>query len=122
MGESEEDRISFLAELCDLNPSPESITINALVPIPGTPLGSREPASGLDLVRVVASARILLPTSMIRLSAGRKAMSEESQFLCFYAGANSIFLGERLLTSPNPEVPVDMALLVKSGYAPLRME
>ena len=109
-----------LVQLKAFDPPPESITINALIPIRGTPLEKEGSATGLELVRVVATARILMPRSMIRLSAARKVLSEESQFLCFFAGANSIFLGERLLTSSNPSAVDDLALLQKTGYEPLR--
>ena len=122
MGESEEDRIDFLAQLTGFDPPPESVTINALIPTPGTPLESAASATGLELLRVIATTRILMPASMIRLSAGRKGLSDESQFLCFYAGANSIFLGERLLTSANPAISDDLSLLEKAGYRPVRAE
>ncbi|MGE0525690.1 MAG: biotin synthase BioB [Bdellovibrionales bacterium] len=115
MGESDEDRIGFLWQLASFNPQPESVTVNALVATPGTPLAEREPVSALELARVIASARILLPHSMIRLSAGRKGMSPEGQFICFLAGANSIFLGDTLLTSPNPSVQADQELLRQVG-------
>lgn len=115
MGESDQDRIDFLWQLASFDPQPESVTVNSLVPIAGTPLGQQPSVTPLDLVRVIAAARILLPQSMIRLSAGRRGLSEESQFLCYLAGANSIFLGEKLLTSPNPSVADDESLLSKVG-------
>lgn len=110
MGESEQDRISFLHTLANLSPQPESVTINSLVRIAGTPLAEQAPLSIFELVRVIAVARIIMPHAMIRLSAGRMSLSDEGQFLCFYAGANSVFLGEKLLTSPNPKASVDFAL------------
>jgi biotin synthase len=122
MGETEEDRIDFLFELTQLDPPPESVTINALVPIEGTPLEKQKTASPLELARVIASARCLMPGSMIRLSAGRKGMSEEGQFLCFLAGANSIFLGETLLTSANPSVENDRRLMESTGLVAMAGE
>ncbi len=118
MGESDDDRIDFLSELYQMTPHPESITINALIPISGTPLQSRPQVSALDMARVIAAARCLMPKSMIRLSAGRKYMTEEGQFLCVLAGANSIFLGDTLLTSENPTVAEDQNLLRKAGLSP----
>lgn len=118
MGESEEDRVGFLFELQALSPHPESVTINSLVPMPGTPLAEQKAVSALELARVIAGARILLPRSMVRLSAGRTGMTPEGQFLCFLAGANSIFLGEKLLTSANPSVAEDYALLASTGHRP----
>jgi biotin synthase len=119
MGETEDDRIDFLHQLQSLEPHPESVTINALIPVAGTPLGDQEKVSALELARVIASARILMPKSMIRLSAGRKAMTEEGQFLCFLAGANSIFLGDKLLTSTNPSLEQDRGLFEKTGMKPM---
>jgi biotin synthase len=116
LGESEEDRISFIEQLVQMQPQPESITINTLVPIKGTPLESATPVDPLDLVRVIATIRIAAKKSMIRLSAGRGELNQETQFLCFLAGANSIFLGEKLLTSPNPETSQDFNLLNKIGF------
>ena len=115
MGESREDRIGLLAELANLDPYPESVPINALVPVEGTPLGSQEPIDGLEMVRAIATARILMPKARVRLSAGRMNMSAETQALCFLAGANSIFTGERLLTTPNPGLDRDAALLNRLG-------
>lgn len=115
MGESDTDRIDFLVQLASFDPHPESVTINALIPIRGTPLEEQKSASALDLARVIATARCLMPKSMIRLSAGRKGMSEEGQFLCLMAGANSIFLGETLLTSSNPSLEADLHLLQATG-------
>ena len=102
MGEGHEDRIHFIHQLAQMNPQPESVTINTLVPIEGTPLAQQKPTDALEVVRVIAVARIHMPHSMIRLSAGRRKMTMAEQFLCFFVGANSIFLGDTLLTSPNP--------------------
>lgn len=122
MGESETDRIAFLWQLASFEPHPESVTINALVPIEGTPLQDQQVISPIDLARVVATARCLMPKAMIRLSAGRKTMSSEAQFLCFLAGANSIFLGDTLLTSANPSVEADKKLIEQSGMRPSVIE
>lgn len=116
MGESELDRIEFIHQLVNLDPQPESITINTLVPFEGTPLENQTQISPLDVVRVIATLRVFAPKSMIRLSAGRLAMSEETQFLCFLSGANSIFIGDKLLTSPNPNSGTDHTLIKKLGY------
>jgi biotin synthase len=116
MGETAEDRIAFIHQLASFDPQPESITVNTLVPFEGTPLENQASISPLEVVRVVATVRMVAPTSMIRLSAGRLSMSEESQFLCFLSGANSIFIGDKLLTSPNPETPQDKSLISKLGY------
>lgn len=115
MGESTEDRIQFLKVLTELKPHPESITINRLVPIPGTPLASRTEIDPLEVVRVIAAARILMPKSVIRLSAGRKTLTDEAQALAFLAGANSIFSGESLLTTPNNGESRDEKLFQKLG-------
>ncbi len=115
MGESREDRAGMLQTLATLAPYPESVPINMLVPMAGTPLGDRAPLEPLEMVRTIAVARILMPWAYVRLSAGRKALSDEAQALCFYAGANSIFYGERLLTTGNPEEEEDRALLAKLG-------
>lgn len=101
MGESEDDRIGLLHQLAIQSPPPESVPINALVPVEGTPLEDVPPLAWDQMVRAIAVARILMPQSMVRLSAGRHAMSEEAQAMCFMAGANSIFLGDQLLTTPN---------------------
>lgn len=119
LGESTEDRLKLLAELASLNPQPDSVPINALVPCPGTPLEDGAPVDPIDFVRVIATARILMPDTMVRLSAGRTEMSDELQALCFAAGANSIFLGEKLLTTPNPGRSDDFALLDRLGMHPL---
>lgn len=111
MGESLEDRFRLLAELASLNPQPESVPINLLIAVKGTPLENAEPVEAVDLVRMIAMARILMPKARVRLSAGRLSLSKEAQLLCFFAGANSIFLGEKLLTQPNPVPDEDEKLL-----------
>jgi biotin synthase len=118
MGESEGDRVAFLHTLATLGPHPESVPINALVPVEGTPLGDQPPVEPFELVRMIACARILMPAAKVRLSAGRLALSEEAQALAFLAGANSIFTGEKLLTTPNPAENADEALLAKLGVKP----
>ncbi|HTB81253.1 MAG TPA: biotin synthase BioB [Opitutaceae bacterium] len=119
MGEAVDDRLKLLQELANLDPQPDSVPINALVPVPGTPLGENASIEPFEFVRIIATARILLPRAMVRLSAGRTAMSDELQALCFIAGANSIFLGDKLLTTPNPERSEDMQLLGRLGMHPL---
>ncbi len=123
MGESIDDRCAMLATLANLDPQPESVPVNALAPMPGTPLGDRAPVDPLELVRMIATARILIPKARVRLSAGRLALSRESQVLCFLAGANSIFYGEKLLTTGNPDVEADQSLLRAVGMraAPIEM-
>ena len=115
MGESRADRYSLLRQLATQRPHPESVPINLLVRVKGTPLGNQLPIDSLELVRTIATARLLMPESMVRLSAGRTFLSDEAQALCFVAGANSIFLGERLLTTPNPEPDHDQDLLARLG-------
>jgi biotin synthase len=115
LGETVDDRLKLLAELAALDPHPESVPINALVPVAGTPLAEQPPVDPIEFVRVIAVARLALPRSIIRLSAGRTEMSDEMQALCFLAGANSIFLGEKLLTTPNPEKANDFQLLHRLG-------
>ncbi len=115
MGESEEDRLLLLAELAALEPPPESIPINCLVPIGGTPLEQAAPVDSLQLVRLIATTRITFPKARVRLSAGRDRMSRELQVLCFLAGANSIFFGEKLLTAPNPAAEADDDLFRAMG-------
>jgi biotin synthase len=115
MGESRRDRASMLRELANLPKHPESVPINMLVKIEGTPLYDAEELDPLEFVRTIATARILMPASYVRLSAGRGEMSDEMQALCFLAGANSIFYGERLLTTDNPEADQDRALLQRLG-------
>jgi biotin synthase len=115
MGESIDDRCELLRTLAALDPQPESVPINALVAVEGTPLEGTPPVEPLELVRMIATARILMPRTRVRLSAGRMALSEEAQLLCFMAGANSIFYGDKLLTTGNPDVAEDQALLRKAG-------
>jgi len=115
MGESVDDRCGLLVELAGLDPHPESVPINALVRVRGTPLESLPPIEPVELVRMIATARILMPRSRVRLSAGRTDLSKEAQLLCLYAGANSIFYGERLLTTPNPGPDGDSELLRLAG-------
>lgn len=115
MGESIDDRLAMLRELAALDPHPENVPVNALVPVEGTPLASRAPVDTFEMVRMIATARIVLPTSRVRLSAGRTEMSREAQTLCFLAGANSIFTGDKLLTTPNPGDDHDHALLETLG-------
>jgi biotin synthase len=115
MGESRQERYRLLRELSTLDPHPESVPVNMLVRVEGTPLASQRPVDPLELVRMIAAARILMPASMVRLSAGRLSLSDEAQALCFLAGANSIFMGERLLTTPNPEADADRRLFDKLG-------
>ncbi len=115
MGESVDQRLHFLHELTQLDPAPESVPINHLVPVPGTPLADLPPVPPLEFVRMIATARILFPKSRIRLSAGRTAMSDEMQALAFFAGANSIFTGEKLLTTPNPGESHDHRLVEALG-------
>lgn len=119
MGESEEDRIAMLVTLSTLNPHPESVPVNALVPVEGTPLEKQPIVSIWEMVRMIAAARIVLPKSHVRLSAGRTQMSAEGQALCFLAGANSIFAGDKLLTTPNPEFNEDMELFKVLGLQPM---
>jgi biotin synthase len=119
LGESENDRISLLHQLSTLNPHPESVPINALVSVAGTPLGHQEPLDPLIFVRMIATARILMPASMVRLSAGRRSLSREAVALCFVAGANSLFIGEKLLTTANPDPEDDALLLHSLGLEPL---
>ena len=119
MGEREEDRIGMLTQLSNLRPHPESVPINMLVRVKGTPLANMPELDPLEMVRTMATARILMPASRVRLAAGRKQLSPEAVTLCFLAGANSIFVGERLLTTPNPGRDEDEALLEALGMKPL---
>jgi len=119
MGEREEDRIGLLQQLAMLNPHPESVPINMLVRVAGTPLANMPPLDPLEMVRAIATARILMPASRVRLAAGRKQLSQEAVTLCFLAGANSIFVGEKLLTTPNPGRDEDEELLDTLGMRPL---
>jgi biotin synthase len=122
LGEEREARAELLAELANLDPQPESVPINDLVPIEGTPMEQNERVDWTELLRVIAAARILMPRSYVRLSAGRTELSEEGQALCFLAGANSIFVGESLLTTPNPSPGSDAALFAKLDLEPLVSE
>ncbi|MGH2642391.1 MAG: biotin synthase BioB [Chitinophagaceae bacterium] len=118
LGESHEDRISMLHVLCNLSEHPESVPINGLVAIKGTPLENNAPFDVWDMVRMIATARILMPKTMVRLSAGRREMSTAEQALCFMAGANSIFTGERLLTTSNPSLEEDQEMFDLLGLKP----
>jgi biotin synthase len=118
MGETADDRIAFLHTLATLDPHPESVPINNLVQVAGTPLAGTAPLDPLEFVRIVALARVLMPRSHVRLSAGRGEMSDELQALCFLAGANSIFYGEKLLTTGNPDTRSDRALFERLGIQP----
>jgi biotin synthase len=115
MGESRDDRASLLEVLATLEPHPESVPINALVAVEGTPLEDLPPIDPLELVRMVATSRILMPHSRVRLSAGRELLSREAQILCLLAGADSFFYGDTLLTTTNPAVEADRALLAAAG-------
>ncbi|MGB7077832.1 MAG: biotin synthase BioB [Xanthobacteraceae bacterium] len=119
MGESREDRVGMIATLASLPVHPESVPINMLVRVAGTPLAGQIALDGIEFVRTVAAARITMPRSMVRLSAGREDMSEETQALCFLAGANSIFYGPKLLTTPNPGRDRDRELMDKLGLSPM---
>jgi biotin synthase len=119
MGESVEDRCEMLRTLAEQDPHPESVPINMLVRVAGTPLAERPPVTTVEMVRMIATARLLMPHTMVRLSAGRLQMNEEAQLLCMMAGANSIFFGDKLLTTGNPEYAQDMALLAAAGVEPL---
>jgi biotin synthase len=118
MGESRRDRAALLQQLANLPKHPESVPINQLVQVEGTPLHGTEPLDPFEFIRTVAVARILMPQSHVRLSAGRTGMSDEMQALCFLAGANSIFYGERLLTTANPETGRDQTLFARLGIQP----
>src|SRR5438477_9109556 len=115
MGESEADRLRMLEVLSNFDPPPESVPINCLMAMPGTPLSDQPPVDIFELVRLIAVTRIALPRARVRLAAGRTRISREGQALCFFAGANSIFFGDKLLTAKNPEVDVDLALLYELG-------
>jgi biotin synthase len=119
MGEDLEDRVGMIATLASLPEHPESVPINMLVKVEGTPLAHADALDPLDFVRTIAVARICMPKSVVRLSAGREDMGEETQALCFLAGANSIFYGPKLLTAPNPERDRDQRLLDKLGMVPM---
>jgi biotin synthase len=119
MGESVDDRLRMLEVLCNFDPPPESVPINCLVPVEGTPLEDAAPVEIFELVRMIAAARIVLPLSKIRLSAGRTSLNKEGQALCLFAGANSIFYGDKLLTTPNPGENEDLDLLETLDLSPL---
>ncbi|GHD53592.1 biotin synthase [Marinobacter persicus] len=122
MGEEEDDRVGLLVELANLPQHPESVPVNMLVKVKGTPLEDVEDLDPFDFVRLIAVARIMMPESHVRLSAGREQMNEQMQALCFMAGANSIFYGEKLLTTSNPEADADMQLFRKLGIRPEQRE
>ena len=122
MGESELDRVDMLVTLANLPEHPESVPINMLIPMEGTPLAKAKPVDPFDFVRVIALARVMMPQSHVRLSAGRTAMSDEMQALCFLAGANSLFMGDTLLTAPNPAEDKDMQLFARLGVKPETVE
>lgn len=115
MGESIDDRCVMLIELAKLQPHPESVPVNALVRIPGTPLADLPPIDPTEMVRMIALARLMMPSARVRLSAGRTELSKEAQLMCMYAGANSIFYGDQLLTTPNPEENIDQELIRSAG-------
>lgn len=115
LGESQDDRIEFLLTLANMAPPPQSVPINRLIAVKGTPMGETKPLDNFELIRTIATARILMPKSAIRLSAGRTEMSEEMQAFCFFSGANSIFIGDKLLTEDNPEQCQDFSLMSKLG-------
>lgn len=119
MGESHGDRVGMLVTLANMTPHPESVPVNALVAVEGTPLAGQEPVDPFDLVRMCATARILMPGALVRLSAGRTSLSKEAQMMCFMAGANSIFYGEKLLTTGNPDVDDDIRMLRDAGMRAL---
>lgn len=118
MGESIEDRAGMLVALASLNPQPESVPINALVAVEGTPMEEEKPVEIWEMIRMVATTRIVMPNTQVRLSAGRTNMSREGQAMCFFAGANSIFAGDKLLTTPNPDVEDDMKMFEMLGLNP----
>lgn len=118
MGEKVVDRAGMLVSLSTLNPQPESVPINALVAVEGTPMEDEKPVEIWEMIRMVATTRIVMPKTQVRLSAGRTEMSQEGQAMCFFAGANSIFAGDKLLTTPNPDVNEDMALFKQLGLNP----
>ena len=115
MGESLEDRAGMLVALSTLNPQPESVPINALVAVEGTPMEDQKPVEIWEMIRMIATTRIVMPETQVRLSAGRTQMSREGQAMCFFAGANSIFAGDKLLTTPNPNINEDMMMFEMLG-------
>ncbi|MDQ5906610.1 MAG: biotin synthase [Pseudomonadota bacterium] len=119
MGESRRNRAALIVQLANLSPAPESVPINNLVAIPGTPMAATKGVDNFEFIRTIAAARITMPTSFVRLSAGREAMNEEMQAMCFLAGANSMFYGDKLLTTGNPDVDRDEALFAKLGLRPI---
>ncbi|UCF75775.1 MAG: biotin synthase BioB [Betaproteobacteria bacterium] len=119
MGETRRTRAALIAQLANLDPQPESVPINNLVQVAGTPLEGTDPLDPLEFVRTIACARITMPRAMVRLSAGRQEMNDGIQALCFFAGANSIFYGEKLLTTGNPDVERDRALFARLGLRPM---
>ncbi|WP_265501963.1 biotin synthase BioB [Paracoccus beibuensis] len=119
LGEGAQDRVDMLVTLANLPSPPDSVPINMLIPVAGTPLEDAAPVDPIDFVRTIATARIMMPRSHVRLSAGRTAMSDEMQAMCFFAGANSIFVGDTLLTKDNPEEESDMRLFAKLGLQPM---
>tara|TARA_Y100000588_G_C14021032_1_gene824308 strand:- start:191 stop:934 length:744 start_codon:yes stop_codon:yes gene_type:complete len=122
MGETRKDRADMLRELARMPNHPESVPLNVLVTVPGTPLADLEPLDPLELVRAIATARIMMPKSTVRLSAGRLELDDSTQTLCFLAGANSIFYGDTLLTAGNPAQQTDRALLEKLGISPMQAD
>ncbi|MCW1884545.1 biotin synthase BioB [Luteolibacter flavescens] len=119
LGESTEDRLKMLEVISEFNPQPESVPINSLMPMPGTPLADSQSIDAFDVVRMIAVTRIAVPKAKVRLSAGRTRMSDETQALCYFAGANSIFYGDKLLTAKNPAIEADRKLLSKLGLGTL---
>lgn len=119
LGESREDRVEFLKVLANMPIPPESVPINSLIPVEGTPLANAKPIEGIELVRTIATARILMPASTIRLSAGRTKMTDELQALCYFAGASSVWRGDKLLTEENPQLEKDKLLFAKLGLEAL---
>ena len=117
MGETTEDRLKMIEVISSFNPPPESIPINKLMPMPGTPLAETQGVDVFELVRIIAVTRIAVPKAKVRLSAGRTQLSEEAQALSFFAGANSIFYGDKLLTAANPAVDKDLKLIAKLGLS-----
>ena len=118
MGENQKDRAGFLLTLANMPNHPESVPINMLVKVEGTPLDNEEEVDPIEFIRIIAAARIMMPKSYIRLSAGRNSMSDEMQALCYLAGSNSIFYGEKLLTTDNPQLIEDRSLLKRLGIQP----
>lgn len=117
LGETSDDRLKMIETISELNPQPESVPINSLMPMPGTPLGDSDPVTIFDVVRMISISRIAVPKAKVRLSAGRTQISEEGQAMCFFAGANSIFYGDKLLTAKNPSVQKDLDLIAKLGLS-----